>query len=74
MADFTGGVTFDERKKRYVFDNDDGTTGQRLTRAKLGGDYAKDEIDLKEYDGQQIRVSGDEQHDWIIEAKVLNDK
>lgn len=69
MASFVGLVVSTGQGAR--FDNSDGTSGQRLTRAALGGNKFAQEIDLTPYIGRTIEVSGNEQHDWIFEAQIL---
>lgn len=71
MSDFTG--TVNEYGGKYFFDNDDGTQKQRLTRAKLGGDFEKEEIDLEPYANQSIKVNGQWEHDWILEAEIVGE-
>jgi hypothetical protein len=71
MSDFTG--TVNQYGGKYFFDNDDGTAKQRLTKADLGGDYQGQEIDLEPYDGQNISVNGQWEHDWILKAEIVEE-
>lgn len=67
MARFTGTVA------NGRFDNDDGTPQQRLTTAALADGrpaWENHEIDLSTYEGQQIGVEGEWEHDWILEATI----
>lgn len=66
---FTGEVV--KRPQGARFNNDDGTEGQRLTRATLGEKFPDKEIDLSSYVGRRIKVRGQWEHDWIIGADVL---
>ena len=68
---FTGTVAYSEQKVRYIFNNDDGTTEQRVTRASLGGNYERDEIDLAKYNNQHVSVNGEWEHEWILDATVV---
>jgi hypothetical protein len=69
LSEFTGRVV--QTAAGYRFDNDDGTKGQRLTKAKLGESPQSKEIDLKPYADESLKVRGQWEHDWIMEAEVL---
>jgi hypothetical protein len=69
MGEFTGVVVTNNRGE-WRFHNEDGTI-QRLTRAKLGEDPAAKEIDLAQYANEQLKVRGSWQHEWLIEAEIL---
>lgn len=69
LSEFTGRVV--QTPAGYRFDNDDGTKGQRLTKAKLGESPQSKEIDLKPYADESLKVRGQWEHDWIMEAEIL---
>jgi hypothetical protein len=69
LGEFTGRVV--QTPAGYRFDNDDGTKGQRLTKAKLGESPQSKEIDLKPYADESLKVRGQWEHEWIMEAEIL---